>query len=490
MLRQTQTQKQGLRIAPTHIQMLNLLHLSSDELLQQIQKELEENPALEDGPQNPEDAEPATATDEFEAEDAYDDAPETEELYDYDSLVDDDIPSYKTQSNNYSDQDDYVRPIAQLRSFRDDCKDQIHCLPLSERQRQIAEFMLDSIDDDGYLRYGSEDLADDISFSLNSFIDVNEIEEIRRLIQRLDPPGIGARDLQECLLMQLAQKETTETVLLACTIVEDYMHEIETGNYDRIARLMGLEHDRMQEVLRLIVSLQPKPVYSDTSSSAMNEYIVPDFILQYESGSIRVILNSKNAPELRLSRTMLDIAQGKAKTDKSTYQFVKNKVDSAKWFIDAIQQRENTMLNTMNAILRLQYDYFQTGEITALKPMILKDVADMIGMDISTISRVTSTRYVQTPFGIIPLKQLFTERTTREDGEEVSTMEVKELIASIIEDEDKNHTLSDKEIVDLLHRRGYSIARRTVVKYRDQLNIPSAKLRKWTETANKNKLRI
>jgi len=489
MLRQTQTQKQGLRIAPTHIQMLNLLHLSSDELIQQIQKELEENPALEEGVTASEEPEIEAVTDDFGSEDSFDEAPTTEELYDWDSLADDDMPNYKTQVNNYTDQEDYSRPIAQTKSFREELKDQIHYLPLNERQRQIAEFILDSIDDDGYLRYSSEDLADDISFSTNSFINEEEIESIRKLIQHLDPPGIGARDLQECLLLQLSRRETDENVLLACTMVEEYMHEIETGNYDRIVRLLGLEDERMQEVLKLLSSLQPKPVYSDASSAAVNEYIIPDFILHYENGAIRVILNSKNAPELRLSRSMLDIAQGKAKADKSTYQFVKNKVDSARWFIDAIQQRENTMLSTMNAILQLQYDYFLTGEIVSLKPMILKDIADMIGMDISTISRVTSTRYVQTPFGIIPLKQLFTEKTIREDGEEVSTMEVKELIADIIDNEDKNHTLSDKEIVDLLQSRGYSIARRTVVKYRDQLNIPSAKLRKWTDSG-KAKMRI
>ncbi|MDJ1499775.1 RNA polymerase factor sigma-54 [Xanthocytophaga agilis] len=489
MLKQTQVQKQGLRIAPTHIQMLNLLHLSTDELVQQIQKELEENPALEEGATVAEETESDVVTDEFETDDMYEDTPVTEELYDWDSLVEDDLPNYKTQVNNYTDQEEYSRPIPQAKSFREELKDQIHFLPLTERQQQIAEFILDSIDDDGYLRYSSEDLADDISFSLNVFINEEEIESIRKLIQHLDPPGIGARDLQECLLLQLSRRETDENVLLACTIVEDYMHEIETGNYDRIVRLLGLDYERMQEVLKLISSLQPKPIYSDAATASVNEYIVPDFILQYENGSIRVILNSKNAPELRLSRAMLDIAQGKAKTDKSTYQFVKNKVDSARWFIDAIQQRENTMLSTMNAILQLQYDYFVSGEIVDLKPMILKDIADMIGMDISTISRVTSTRYVQTPFGIIPLKQLFTEKTIREDGEEVSTMEVKEMIADIIENEDKNHTLSDKEIVDLLVSRGYSIARRTVVKYRDQLNIPSAKLRKWTDVG-KHKLRI
>ncbi len=487
MLRQTQAQKQGLRIAPTHIQMLNLLHLSSDELIQQIQKELEENPALEEGANASEETE--APTDEFEAEESYDGAPETEELYDWDNLVDDDMPNYKTQANNYSDQEDYSRPVIQAQSFREELKDQIHYLPLTERLRQVTEFIIDSIDDDGYLRYSAEDLADDISFSTNSFIDETEIENCRKLIQHLDPPGIGARDLQECLLLQLSRKETNENVLLACTMVEDYMHEIETGNYDRILRLMGLEYERMQEVLKIVASLQPKPVYSDMTTAVMNEYIIPDFILQHENGSIRVILNSKNAPELRLSRAMLDIAQGKAKTDKSTYHFVKNKVDSARWFIDAIQQRENTMLSTMNAILQLQYEYFLTGEIVSLKPMILKDIADMIGMDISTISRVTSTRYVQTPFGIIPLKQLFTEKTIREDGERVSTMEVKELIADIIENEDKNHALSDKEIVDLLQAKGYNIARRTVVKYRDQLNIPSAKLRKWTDTG-KARMRI
>ncbi len=485
MLTQSQTQKQGLRIAPSHIQMLNLLHLSINELVQQIQKEIEENPALEEGSESSDEVED-NIDDDYDNELMAEEGQLQEELYDWDSLMAEDASSYKTQTHNDPDQEVYSCPVIQTRSFREELKEQVHLLSIEERERKIADFVLDSIDDDGYLRYSAEDLADDISFSLNIFITTEEVIAVMGIIQQLDPPGIGARDLQECLLLQLKHLEESPYVLLASCMIEEHMSSIETGNYDRIVRSLGISQEQMQEVLKLLASLQPKPVYGHTSSTAVNEYIIPDFILQYDNGSIQVILNTKNAPELRLSSNMLDIAQGKAKTDKQTFQFVKNKIESARWFIDAIRQRENTLLNTVKTILQLQYEYFMTGEITALKPMILKDVADIVLMDISTISRVTSTRYVQTSFGIIPLKQLFTEKTIREDGEEVSTMEVKKLIADIINSEDKDHTLSDNEIVDILHIRGYSIARRTIVKYRDQLHIPSAKLRKWTDTCKTN----
>lgn len=477
MQRQTQTQKQTLKYSPLQIQMLNLLHLTTMELEQRIKEELEENPILEEGKE-----ENATeeAADDFEdtVGTGDEDTGGIQDYYDWDEFRDDDIPDYKTFANNQSpDNELYTRPMVETIGFRDDLKQQVNFLKLSDRQQLIADFVLDSLDEDGFLRRDSDVIADDISFANSTFIEAEEVEQIVKIIQQLDPPGIAAHDLRECLQLQLARMENHDEVWRWATrIVNETFDELGSRNYDKIMKVLNLDEESLKRAIQLITTLNPKPASGLRNDSLVNESIKPDFMLRYtEDGEIEVQLTWGNSPALKLNKVFTQMAE--QKTDKATNQFLKSKMNSAKWFIDAIKQRENTMLNTLRAIVKLQYDYFQTGDIKKLKPMILKDVAEIIDMDISTVSRVTTNKYVQTPFGIILLKDLFTEGVTNEDGTEVSNREIQEAIREITEDEDKRHPYNDQQITDLLAKKGYSVARRTVAKYREQMNIPTARLR-------------
>ena len=477
MQRQTQTQRQTLKYSPLQIQMLNLLHLTTMELEQRIKEELEENPILEEGKEE--------STSE-EAPEEFDDADNStggednsvQDYYDWDEFRDDDIPDYKTYANNQSaDNELYTRPMVETISFRDDLKQQVHFLQLDERQQLIADFILDSLDEDGFLRRESDVIADDISFANSMFIDTEEVNTMLKIIQQLDPPGIAASDLRECLFIQLNRMENhNDTWKWDYKIVTDDFDELGSRNYDKIMRITGLDEESLKKAIQLITTLNPKPASGLRNDSIVNESIKPDFMLWYtEDGEIEVQLTWGNSPALKLNKVFTQMAE--QKQDTATNQFLKNKMNSAKWFIDAIKQRENTMLNTLKAIVRLQYDYFQTGDIKKLRPMILKDVAEIIDMDISTVSRVTTNKYVQTPFGIVLLKDLFTEGVTNEDGTEVSNREIQEAIREIVVDEDKRHPYNDQQITDMLAEKGYSVARRTVAKYREQLNIPTARLR-------------
>ena len=480
MQRQTQTQRQTLKYSPLQIQMLNLLHLTTMELEQRIKEELEENPVLEEGkeenasedqPEEFQDAEDTVGTGE-------DDTPSVQDYYDWDEFRDDDIPDYKTYANNQSaDNELYTRPMVETMSFRDDLKQQVHFLRLDERQQLVADFILDSLDEDGFLRRESDVIADDISFANSMFIDTEEVELMLRVIQQLDPPGIAAKDLKECLLIQLQRIENQDEVWgWASKIVSDTFDELGSRNYDKIMRVLGIDEECLKKAIHLITTLNPKPASGLRNDSLVNESIKPDFMLRYiDDSEIEVQLTWGNSPALRLNKLFTQMAE--QKIDKATNQFLKHKMNSAKWFIDAIKQRENTMLSTLRAIVKLQYDYFQTGDIKKLRPMILKDVAEIIDMDISTVSRVTTNKYVQTPFGIVLLKDLFTEGVTNEDGTEVSNREIQEAIREITAGEDKRHPFNDQQITDLLSEKGYSVARRTVAKYREQLNIPTARLR-------------
>jgi RNA polymerase sigma-54 factor len=479
MQRQTQTQRQTLKYSPLQIQMLNLLHLTTMELEQRIKEEIEENPILEEGKEESVNEE---VTDEFaDADDmggADEPATSVQDYYDWDEFRDDDIPDYKTYANNQSaDNELYTRPMVEMISFRDELKQQVHFLRLDERQQLIADFILDSLDEDGFLRRDSEVLADDISFANSMFIDADEVGLMLRVIQQLDPPGIAASDLRECLVIQLQRLENQDDVWKwAFRIVSDCFDELGTRNYDKIMRVLGINEESLKKAIQLITTLNPKPASGLRNDSIVNESIKPDFMLRYtEDGEIEVQLTWGNSPALRLNKLFTQMAE--QKNDRATNQFLKNKMNSAKWFIDAIKQRENTMLSTLRAIVKLQYEYFQTGEVKKLRPMILKDVAEIIDMDISTVSRVTTNKYVQTPFGIVLLKDLFTEGVTNEDGTEVSNREIQEAIREITLAEDKRHPYNDQQITDLLSEKGYSVARRTVAKYREQLNIPTARLR-------------
>ena len=480
MQRQTQTQRQTLKYSPLQIQMLNLLHLTTMELEQRIKEELEENPVLEEGK---EDTASEDTTDEFQnSEDTVgsgdEDYPSVQDYHDWDEFRDDDIPDYKTYANNQSaDNELYTRPMVESIGFRDDLKQQIHFLRLDERQQLVADFILDSLDEDGFLRRESEVIADDISFANSMFIDTEEVDLMLRVIQQLDPPGIAAKDLRECLLIQLQRLENQDEVWgWAYKIVSDTFDELGSRNYDKIMSVLSIDEECLKKAIQLITTLNPKPASGLRNDNLVNESIKPDFMLRYvEDSEIEVQLTWGNSPALRLNKLFTQMAE--QKIDKATNQFLKNKMNSAKWFIDAIKQRENTMLSTLRAIVKLQYEYFQTGDIKKLRPMILKDVAEIIDMDISTVSRVTTNKYVQTPFGIVLLKDLFTEGVTNEDGTEVSNREIQEAIREITAAEDKRHPFNDQQITDLLSEKGYSVARRTVAKYREQLNIPTARLR-------------
>ncbi len=461
--------------------MLNLLHLTTLELEQRIKEEMEENPILEEGKDEEakekepiEDiADPGETVGTGE-----DNVPEVQDYSDWDEFKDDDIPDYKTQSNNYTPDDElYTRPMVETVSFRDELKEQIHFLKLSDRQQLVADFILDSLDEDGFLRRDCDIIADDISFANSAYVDTEEVEAMLRVIQQLQPAGIAARDLRESLLIQLERRESDSSDWkLAHRVVSDFFHELGSRNYDKIVRTLEIEEEELKEALNVIVSLNPKPASGLRNDSTINDSIKPDFLMRYlNDGDIEVQLAWGNSPALRMNRMFTKMAE--EKNDRATRQFLKNKINSAKWFIDAIKQRETTMLNTMRAIVKLQYDYFQTGSVKKLVPMILKDVAEMIEMDISTISRVTTNKYVQTPFGIVLLKDLFTEGVAREDGTEVSNRAIQEAIKEIVAAEDKRHPLNDQQITDLLAKRDYLVARRTVAKYREQLSIPTSRLR-------------
>jgi RNA polymerase sigma-54 factor len=481
MQRQAQVQRQTLKYSPLQIQMLNLLHLTTMELEHRIKDEMEENPVLEEGADK-ENTEADLRDDILDKGETVgvgnDEMPSVRDYYDWDEFKDNDIPDYKTYSNNYTPDDElYTRPMVETISFRDELKEQIHFLRLTERQQLIADFILDSLDEDGFLRRDADIIADDISFANSLFIDPQEVELMIKMIQQLDPPGIAAHDLRESLLIQLNRMNNRPAAWeMALRIVTDMFDELGGRNYDKIMRVLELKEEELKEILQVIVSLNPKPSSSLRNDSTINESIKPDFLMRYvDDDEIEVQLAWGNSPALRMSKVFTKMAE--EKNDRATRQFLKNKMNSAKWFIDAIKQRETTMLNTMKAIVKLQYEYFQAGNIKKLRPMILKDVAEIIDMDISTISRVTTNKYVQTPFGIVLLKDLFTEGVAKEDGTEVSNRAIQEAIREIVEVEDKRHPLNDQQITDLLAKRDYIVARRTVAKYREQLHIPTSRLR-------------
>ncbi|NJM93806.1 MAG: RNA polymerase factor sigma-54 [Cytophagales bacterium] len=479
----TQTLQQ--KLSPQQIQFIKLLQIPTAELDTRIEEELEINPALEEG----RDEEPAEAS--TEADDEYaDDFEETrEESQDDLSLEDylhDDYSGYKMQGDgNGGDEDDREMPIPTMTTLTETLMMQLGFLRLSERQKIIGEQLIGSIESDGYIRREPEAIVNDLAFAQNVETTVEEVEEILHQIQSFDPPGIAARNLQECLLLQLDRKiDHPETVEVAKKIVEDCFEEFTKKHYDKIMRKLYLRNeDLLKDAVNLITRLNPKPG-GTTSGMIKTQYLIPDFILVNNSGKLELSLNSKNAPELRISPSYSEMMHAYDKSDKKdkklkeTVSFVKQKLDAAKWFIDAIKQRQQTLLNTMNAIVQYQVEFFQDGDERKLKPMILKDIAEEIGMDISTVSRVANSKSVQTEFGIYPLKYFFSEGIATDSGEDVSSREVKHHLKEMIENEDKRKPLSDDKLEKLLKAKGYNIARRTVAKYREQLNISVARLRK------------
>jgi RNA polymerase sigma-54 factor len=484
MLRQKLQQKLLQKLSPQQIQMIKLLEIPSMQLEQRIKAEIEENPALEEG------ALEETMQNENQDDDVTSDPNDTdkEEFTLEDYMEDDDYPSYKLNSQNYSKDDKREEiPFSVGLSFQDYLENQLGLRTLDEKQQLLALYMLGNIDDDGYLRRKLDNIVDDVAFALNIKTDEIELIGILRIIQELDPPGVGARTLQECLLLQIQAKDMEDpNIKLAYRILSDFFPEFTRKHYDKIIARLNISDDQLKGALDEILRLNPKPggAYSDPQNKTAS-HIIPDFILENNEGDLELALNVKNLPELRVSKTYSNMLQTyqynrghNSKSQKEALSFVKQKLDSARWFIDAIRQRQNTLLITMNAIINYQQEYFLSGEETKLRPMILKDIADMTGLDVSTISRVANSKYIQTNFGIFPLKYFFSEGMQTESGEEVSTREIKKILQNCVEGEDKRHPLTDDHLAEMLNDKGYHIARRTIAKYREQLNIPVARMRK------------
>jgi RNA polymerase sigma-54 factor len=484
MLKQKLQQKLLQKLSPQQIQMIKLLEVPTLQIEQRIKKELEENPALEEGSE--EEEEILTGEEEEEQFEEKDKDQEEFTLDDY--IEEDDIPDYRLQANNFSKDDEKRNeiPFSVGSSFHEHLESQLGLRELSEKQKILGEYILGNIDEDGYLRRELINIVDDMAFLQNVTTSEKELEEVLEIIQDLDPAGVGARSLRECLLLQLARRDRSEpSVKLAYKILDLYFEEFSKRHYDKIIAKLGISEKELKTVIDEILKLNPKPggVYSDSFSKTAQQ-IIPDFILELTEDGFDLHLNSRNLPELRLSTAYSEMLQSYSrdkslkKEMKDAILFVKQKIDSARWFIDAIRQRQNTLLLTMNAILKYQEEYFIDGDETKLKPMILKDVAEMTGLDISTVSRVANSKYIQTHFGILPLKFFFSEGLQTDSGEEVSTREIKRILQDCIENEEKRRPLTDERLTDILQEKGYQIARRTVAKYREQLNIPVARLRR------------
>jgi len=487
-LSQTLQQKLLQRLSPQQIQLMKLLQIPTANLDERIKEELEENPALEVTEEGSEDAYEEHA-EEFDADDEYDgseDEYENIDISDYVSDGDDEIADYKLRDDNYGDNEEQKTvPLRVETTLHDLLVDQLGMLSLDERRLKIAEQIVGSVDDDGYLRRELPSIVDDLAFRQNIETTDVEIEEIIKLIQQFDPPGVCARDLQECLMLQLVRQQAEgKEVTLAIKVVEKYFDEFTKKHYEKIQRGLNISDDELKEVINLILKLNPRPGGNVGEVNKAESYIIPDFFIVNNAGKLELTLNSKNAPDLRISegyRDMLkeyDRGTKKDKRQKEAVLFIKQKIDSAKWFIDMIKQRQNTLLSTMGAIMHYQKDFFLTGDETTLKPMILKDIAEITGLDISTVSRVANSKFVQTEFGTYRLKFFFSESLSTDSGEEVSTREVKKILSDLVEAENKKKPLSDERLTELLQEKGYNIARRTVAKYREQLNIPVARLRK------------
>ncbi len=474
-------QKLLQKLSPQQIQVIKLLEIPALQLEQRIKKELEENPVLElesdemGGEQDETNVDetgndPDIDNDEFTLDDYYDE--------------DEDIPAYRLNANNYSKDDKYVDiPFSVGTTFHEFLLEQLGVADLDEDEQHLAEYIIGNIDDDGYLRRDLPAISDDLAFNLNMEVTEDELLKILKVIQQFDPPGVGARDLQECLLIQLKRINRREFVT-AREIVSHYFDEFTKKHYSKIQAKLELSDQELKDAVDQILKMNPKPgsSYSNPMNKA-NQHIVPDFILENIDGELILSLNQRNVPEIKINDTYLDMIRsmsgnGKNKSRKEAMVFVKEKIDSAKWFIDALQQRQATLMHTMSEIVSFQKAYFVDGDETKLRPMILKDIAERTGLDISTISRVSNSKYIQTHFGIYPLKYFFSEGLQKDDGEEVSTREIKKILQDCIDGEDKSKPMTDDKLAAILKKKSYNIARRTVAKYREQLGIPVARLRK------------
>jgi RNA polymerase sigma-54 factor len=486
MLKQSLQFKLSQKLSPQQIQLMKLIQLPTQAFEQRLQEELVENPALENGKE------------ESSEYDEYDDVSDNEDYDDYEGerieaedinideyLSNDETPDYKYQTNNYSDDDeDNSMPFIAGVTFHQDLLNQLNTFILSDEERDIAEFLVGSIDDMGYIRRNIQDIVDDLAFTQGIYTDEATVSRILGIVQELEPSGVAARDLQECLLLQLKHKTPTDSIELAIDVIENQFDAFSKKHYEKLLQKYEISKEQLRKIIDEIEKLNPKPGGAYDGNQKPIEHIVPDFTIKIVDGELELLLNGRNAPELHVSKDYQDMLQSykvtsdKSNAQKDAVQFIKQKLDSAKWFIDAIRQRQETLYVTMNAIMHYQEEYFLDGDETKLKPMILKDIADLIGLDISTISRVANSKYVDTPYGTKLIKDFFSEAMKNDQGEDVSTIEIKKILEAVINEEDKKKPLPDDKLADILKEKGYPIARRTVAKYRELLDIPVARLRK------------
>ena len=479
MLKQQLQLKLQQRLSPAQIQVIKMLEIPTLELEERIRQEIEENPALEEGVEKSDDSD---EQDDFNEDFDTNDTPDFEEY-----MADDDIPDYKLIANNSSRDDKHEDiPFSAGLTFHEFLSDQVGLLQLTDRERSLMDYIIGNIDEEGYLRRSPESMVDDIVFQAGVETTDEEMKRLVREVQQFDPAGVGAINLQECLILQLERREQTPDVINARKIITNFFEEFSKKHYDRIIRAMAITEVELKEALNQIVKLNPKPgnAWSGNVLEKTFSAIVPDFIIENDEGTLTVQLNNSNVPELRVSSTYNEMfrdftsnKENQSREMKDAVMFAKQKIDAARWFIDAIKQRQQTLIATMTAIVDYQREFFIEGDETYLKPMVLKDIADITGYDISTISRVSSSKYAQTEFGIFPVKFFFSETMLNDSGEEISTREIKKIMQECIDEEDKRAPINDDKLAEMLKEKGYNIARRTVAKYREQLNIPVARLR-------------
>ncbi|MFH7019014.1 RNA polymerase factor sigma-54 [Flavobacterium sp. FlaQc-47] len=484
MLKQFLNLKLSQKLSPQQIQLMKLIQLPTQAFEQRLLEEMNENPALEAGKEDEYEADEFANEEYDDYDDAEGDRIEADDINIDEYLSDDDTPDYKTQVNNYSEDEERETPFASPISFHQDLINQLNTFILNDEEREIAEFLVGSIDDMGYIRRSVADIVDDMAFTQGIYTDEKMVEKMLQVIHELEPSGVGARDLQECLLLQLKHKTPTEYVDLAIDIIENQFDAFTKKHYDKLLQKYAVSNEQLKKAIHEIERLNPKPGGSFTGNNKVTENVVPDFAIRIIDGELELTLNGRNAPSLHVSKDYQEMMQtykdsrDKSSAQKDAVQFIKQKLDSAKWFIDAIRQRQETLFVTMNAIMHYQEEFFLDGDETKLKPMILKDIADMVGLDISTISRVANSKYVETPYGTKLIKEFFSEAMKNDQGEDVSTLEIKKILKNTIEEEDKKKPLPDDQLADILKEKGYPIARRTIAKYREQLDIPVARMRK------------
>lgn len=479
MLKQFLNFKLSQKLSPQQIQLMKLIQLPTQAFEQRISQEMNENPALEKG------KEEASEFDQDINDDYQDTIDEAPEINIDEYLSDDQTPSYKLNANNYSADDQQTHmPYAAGQSFTQHLMQQLNTYRLEESEKEIAKFLVGSVDESGYIRREIADIVDDLAFTQNVYTEETAVESVLEKVQELDPAGVGARDLQECLLLQLKRKEQNQKVVLAYSILDETFDQFSKKHYKKLLQKFSVSEDQLRDAIAEIESLNPKPGGAISSSTRMVAHVVPDFAITIVEGGLELTLNGRNAPELHVSRDYSNMLKGykeskdKSKSQKEAVLFIKQKLDAAKWFIDAIKQRQQTLFVTMNAIMHRQEAYFLSGDQRKLKPMILKDIADTIGMDISTVSRVANSKYVDTPYGTKLIKEFFSESMKNDQGEDVSTKEIKKILEITISEEDKRKPLTDDKLAQILKEKGYPIARRTVAKYREQLELSVARLRK------------